>query len=261
MRNCSDCGSLYEPTGRTWRCLPCRRIWEREWRQRRKAEGRPVVTGKRSYAAEEQQRKSYFSRPDVREKRAANMKRYRNDPILRVRHDARWKLNREIAAGRIERQPCEVCGERAQAHHDDYNKPLDVRWLCRSCHRAHHAAAEAAGKTSKAKTNRCSPCRRKFDKAWRARRAAEGRPVTSSPDPAGYQAAYARQRRLNPTEQPKLLARAVVGHAVIAGRIERAPCAVCGALPSEAHHSDYSKPLDVTWLCRAHHRELHKAEG
>ena len=46
-----------------------------------------------------------------------------------------------IASGRLVRQPCEKCGEpKADAHHDDYNKPLAVRWLCRSCHSAWHGA-------------------------------------------------------------------------------------------------------------------------
>lgn len=43
-----------------------------------------------------------------------------------------------IRDGRLQRQPCEVCGDTAQAHHDDYSKPLDVRWLCVKHHAEHH---------------------------------------------------------------------------------------------------------------------------
>lgn len=37
---------------------------------------------------------------------------------------------------RLIRKPCEVCvtGTPVVAHHDDYLRPLDVRWLCQSCH-------------------------------------------------------------------------------------------------------------------------------
>src|SRR4051812_26186703 len=42
-----------------------------------------------------------------------------------------------VRTGAITKEPCEVCGEiRAHGHHDDYTKPLEVRWLCA----AHHAA-------------------------------------------------------------------------------------------------------------------------
>ena len=44
-----------------------------------------------------------------------------------------------IKMGELKRQPCEVCGnEKSQAHHDDYSKPLDVRWLCQKHHYEHH---------------------------------------------------------------------------------------------------------------------------
>lgn len=47
-----------------------------------------------------------------------------------------------VRTGKLVRSPCERCGEeRTEAHHDDYSKPLDVRWLCKRCHDEHHRRA------------------------------------------------------------------------------------------------------------------------
>jgi hypothetical protein len=56
---------------------------------------------------------------------------------------ARRTVNYEIRMGRLVRQPCEKCGtaDRVHAHHDDYSKPLSVRWLCRTHHDEHHRLA------------------------------------------------------------------------------------------------------------------------
>jgi len=43
-----------------------------------------------------------------------------------------------LRVGRLKRKPCEVCGKRGEAHHDDYTKPYEVRWLCRFHHVHHH---------------------------------------------------------------------------------------------------------------------------
>lgn len=49
-----------------------------------------------------------------------------------------------IRKGILVHLPCETCGyfslsHRNEAHHDDYNKPLEVRWLCRKHHLEWHA--------------------------------------------------------------------------------------------------------------------------
>lgn len=49
-----------------------------------------------------------------------------------------------------------------------------------------------------------------------------------------------------------------VRYAVRTGKLIKLPCIVCGSLEVEAHHPDYSKPLDVIWLCKTHHHEVHK---
>jgi len=42
------------------------------------------------------------------------------------------------------------------------------------------------------------------------------------------------------------------------GNIKPSPCEVCGVGKVEGHHEDYSKPLQVRWLCRKHHKMVHR---
>lgn len=57
----------------------------------------------------------------------------------RERANARSYANVYLRRGKLERQPCEACGAPSEEmHHDDYSKPLEVRWFCRSCHVEHH---------------------------------------------------------------------------------------------------------------------------
>lgn len=49
-------------------------------------------------------------------------------------------VNNAIRSGNLHKQPCEVCGvcDSVHAHHDDYLKPLNVRWLCAVHHKQWH---------------------------------------------------------------------------------------------------------------------------
>ena len=49
-----------------------------------------------------------------------------------------------------------------------------------------------------------------------------------------------------------------VNNAINRGRLTKKPCAVCGSTERvEAHHEDYSRPLDVIFLCSVHHHAVH----
>ncbi len=57
----------------------------------------------------------------------------------RRRAAAHSAVCRAIRSGDLVRQPCERCGEpKSLAHHEDYDKQLDVVWLCQPCHKERH---------------------------------------------------------------------------------------------------------------------------
>lgn len=68
--------------------------------------------------------------------RLANATRYRaNHPEKII---CRRKVRDAIANGNLKRQPCFCGDQRSHAHHEDYNKPLEVIWLCAKHHTEIH---------------------------------------------------------------------------------------------------------------------------
>lgn len=68
--------------------------------------------------------------------RAAKSRYLDRNPVKRVVH---YITGNAIRDGRLTKQPCEVCGaKQVHAHHDDYAKPLEVRWLCPKHHQEWH---------------------------------------------------------------------------------------------------------------------------
>ncbi len=55
----------------------------------------------------------------------------------------------------------------------------------------------------------------------------------------------------------KYKAHTAVGNAIRDGKLKKLSCNVCGNNKVHAHHNDYSKPLEVIWLCSLHHARKH----
>jgi hypothetical protein len=71
--------------------------------------------------------------------------------------------------------------------------------------------------------------------------------------------AKAAYRKRNPIKQR---AHEVVSYAIRKGHLFKKPCEVCGTEESiHAHHDDYLEPLNVRWLCCAHHKQWHRDNG
>lgn len=55
----------------------------------------------------------------------------------------------------------------------------------------------------------------------------------------------------------RVSARKKVAYALKTGKLTKTACVNCGATEDiQAHHHDYSKPLDIIWLCRNCHRNI-----
>ena len=101
------------------------------------------------------------NRNDVTTNRNQNIEKYRSYDKARSKEPERIKASREIIRawreedsrrvlahssvaravrnGILLRQPCCRCGaEKTVAHHEDYDKPLEVVWLCQPCHKQRH---------------------------------------------------------------------------------------------------------------------------
>lgn len=74
--------------------------------------------------------------------------------------------------------------------------------------------------------------------------------------------AYRYKQRMMERHPDKVAARKMVYEAIRQEDLERKPCEECGSTENvQAHHEDYDRPLDVTWLCFDCHQELHKSRG
>lgn len=56
------------------------------------------------------------------------------------KYKAKSQVNNALRSKKLLKEPCEICGKtKVHGHHDDYDKPLKVRWLCAEHHRQWHS--------------------------------------------------------------------------------------------------------------------------
>ena len=123
---------------------------------------------------------------------------------------------------------------------------------CRECRSAYGRAHREKDRAWQTRYRKTRPEKLKLSRA-RYRKTPLGK--------ANHARAMVNYRRAHPLRS---IANSALSHAVGSGRVKRLPCEACGAILSEGHHPDYSKPLEVVWLCLACHRAEHrrlKAEG
>lgn len=79
-------------------------------------------------------------RKSHQEQRNSYQREYiKRNELIRAKNRARVGLGTRVRRNKIQKQPCEICGDmNAQAHHPDYSKPYDVVWLCVKHHAELH---------------------------------------------------------------------------------------------------------------------------
>jgi hypothetical protein len=124
MKLCQTCGQADRyPNGR---CRPCKRARE----QQRRLDHPELKEAARLRGHTHPERRLESSKRWMR----ANWRRHQ------VMTNASHAVRRALRSGRLTKPTaCEACGagDRViEGAHKDYARPLDVRWLCRPCHRA-----------------------------------------------------------------------------------------------------------------------------
>jgi hypothetical protein len=131
-----------------------------------------------------------------------------------------------------------------------------------------------SSRTKSGKKSRCKACKKIYNKEYHARPEVVARakkyyinPVNNdrikkrakkySQLPSTREAHRVYDKKNKALHPEKRRARDAVNNALRSGKLVRLPCKKCGATYKiEAHHWDYSKPLDVLWYCTEHHDDI-----
>jgi hypothetical protein len=156
MKTCKECCKTkpdsefptYSANGKRGLRGKCRTCWNIAWS--------PVVTA-HSNRYYHENRNGYRDKAKARTRRAhhapgAHIIHQQRNMAYAMKHPERMAAKvavmMAVRAGRLIPEPCRICGGKAQAHHDDYSKPLDVIWLCPIHHGERHRLVRRYGNPS-----------------------------------------------------------------------------------------------------------------
>ena len=143
---------------------------------------------------------------------------------------------------------CKACGS-AKSLDEFYKHPQMADGHFNQCKECYKAAVRARGTNTEYEKTRATLPHRVAARAEYAK-SERGRKTASK--------AKRAWRMRNPK---KYLATVAVSNAVRDGKLVKQDCEVCGKRKVHGHHDDYSNPLDVRWLCPAHHKAWHDENG
>lgn len=151
--NCYACGTIKE-NPKIGYCLACHRKKDNEWRlatgrtKRHRTGlcrcGNKIAAYSKCYCFKcaSLWRKKYLEKnPEIKQKMYKKWDDTKFESFDEyVKYVARYTAANAIKRGMLVKMPCEICGitESIDAHHDDYSRALDVRWLCKKHHMEHH---------------------------------------------------------------------------------------------------------------------------
>ena len=143
---CLQAKSLYEfykhpqmADGHLNKCKDCAKADVRMARQRRIDYYRERDKARNGLPHRVEGRRRYMKTPAGKRVKAKTINNYKKKYPERV--FAARKINNAVRDGRIHKpDTCSSCGSNntIHGHHEDYSKPLEVTWLCPSCHKAVH---------------------------------------------------------------------------------------------------------------------------
>ncbi len=131
-RHCLQCGSVLDgPNPRQTYC--CNQCQQRYYRATNRAKRAAYNDAYRASHREE------LNAYQVKYEALHKQEHLERLKAWRAAHPGAHSAQERVATAFPDKKPCVICGHpKTERHHPDYNKPMEIIWLCHSCHKLTH---------------------------------------------------------------------------------------------------------------------------